>query len=104
MARFILKYDAQFKRDYKHVMHKHPALRREFAIAASELAEHGALPESYQPHVLGNAGGIYNSHIDFHLSNGSVDVVVLYMPHKTNPVIRFVRMGTHDELFRGPQR
>ena len=46
-------------------------------------------------------GGNYNGHIDFHLSDGLVDVVVLYLPHKTNPVIRLVRMGTHQELFSG---
>ncbi len=44
-----------------------------------------------------------NGHIDFHLSDGLVDVVVLYLPHKTNPVIRLVRMGSHEELFQGPQ-
>ena len=47
-------------------------------------------------------GGNYNGHIDFHLSDGLVDVVVLYLPHKTNPVIRLVRMGSHQELFQGP--
>ena len=41
---------------------------------------------------------------DFHLSDGIADVIVLYLPHKTNPVIRFVRMGSHSELFQGPQK
>lgn len=42
--------------------------------------------------------------MDFHLSDGQVDVVVLYMPHKTNPSIRLVRMGTHEDLFQGQLR
>ena len=25
-------------------------------------------------------------------------------PHKTNPVIRLVRMGSHEELFRGKMK
>ena len=33
---------------------------------------------------------------------GKVDVLVLYLPHKTNPIIRFVRMGSHSLLFQGP--
>lgn len=34
-----------------------------------------------------------------HLTEEAFDVLVIYMPHKTNPVVRFVRMGSHDELF-----
>ncbi len=52
--------------------------------------------------ILDNPGGNYNAYWDFHLADGLVDVVVLYMPHKTNPIIRLVRMGSHDELFQGP--
>ena len=62
----------------------------------------GAVPDEYGPHELSNPGENYNGHIDFHLSDGVVDVVVLYMPHKSNPIIRLVRMGSHDELFQGP--
>lgn len=69
-----------------------------------ELAANGALPESYRARELSNPDGNYNGHIDFHLSDGIVDVIVLYLPHKTNPVIRFVRMGSHSERFQGPQK
>ena len=41
----------------------------------------------------------YTDHMEFHLAEGAFDVLVIYMPHKTNPVVRFVRMGSHDELF-----
>lgn len=47
-----------------------------------------------------NPGGNNNGHIDVHLSDGAVDVIVLYLPHKSNPKIRFVRMGSHAELFK----
>ena len=77
---FEIKVEAQFKADYKRTMRIHPQLKTE----------------------LSNPGGNYNGHIDFHLSDGLVDVVVLYLPHKTNPVIRLVRMGAHQELFQGP--
>lgn len=101
---YTIKYDPTFKRDYKRVMGWHPKLKDEFSAAVTELAAHGRLPESYHPHLLTNPGGKYNGHIDFHLSTGKVNVVVLYMPYRTNPVIRLVRMGTHRELFQGKMR
>jgi mRNA interferase YafQ len=36
--------------------------------------------------------------------DGEEDVLVLYLPHKTNPIIRLARMGSHKELFQGPAR
>lgn len=99
-----IKFDSSFVLDYQRVVRRHPWIRREFAAALRELAESGELPESYGAHLLDNPGGNHNGHIDFHLSDGAVDVVVLYLPHRSNPIIRFVRMGSHDELFRGPQR
>ena len=93
---FEIKVEAQFKADYKRTMRIHPQLKTEFKAAVAELAARGSLE-------LSNPGGNYNGHIDFHLSDGLVDVVVLYLPHKTNPVIRLVRMGSHEELFQGPQ-
>lgn len=98
---FRIASDSVFDRDYKRVVHVYPWIKREFIAAVRELMTSGTLPESYKAHVLDNPGGNYNRHMDFHLSDGQVDVVVLYMPHKTNPEIRLVRMGTHDELFRG---
>lgn len=96
-----ITFDSAFDRDYKRVARSHPWIKKEFASAARELMLNGVLPESYGAHMLDNPGGNYNGHIDFHLSDGRVDVVVLYMPHMSNPEIRFVRMGSHEELFHG---
>jgi mRNA interferase YafQ len=101
---YEIKVEQIFKEDYKRTMRKFPHLKGEFQAAVEELAQHGRVPDNYSPHPLTNANGNYNGHIDFHLSDGMVDVLVLYMPHKTNPVIRLVRMGSHDELFRGKLR
>ncbi len=99
---YEIRVEPAFKADYKRVIRRHPHLRSELQAAIEELAAHGAVPPQYNPHILNNPGGNYNAHWDFHLSDGLVDVVVLYMPHRSNPVIRLVRMGSHDELFRGP--
>lgn len=101
---FTVTSDSAFVNDYKRVTRAHPWVKKEFLVAVRELMESGALPETYGAHILDNPGGNYNGHVDFHLSDGAVDVIVLYLPHKTNPEIRFVRMGTHDELFRGPEK
>lgn len=99
---FRITSDPVFDRDYRRIIHSHPWIKGEFSAAVQELASSGRPPKSYGAHILDNPGGNHNGHIDFHLSDGQVDVVVLYMPHKSNPEIRFVRMGTHEELFQGP--
>lgn len=101
---YSIKFDTSFTADYRRVTRRYPHIKRELSAAIRELAANGELPKAYGAHVLDNPGGNYNGHIDFHLSDGSVDVVVLYLPHKTNPMIRFVRMGTHEELFQGSVR
>lgn len=102
MTVFEVKTDSTFVSDYRRVIRLHPHIRAELKAAVAELMARGEVPEGYRPHVLNNPGGNYNGHIDFHLSDGQADVLVLYLPHKTNPVIRLVRMGSHDELFQGP--
>ncbi len=99
---FEIRVEPAFQADYQRVMRRHPQLRAEFKAAVEELIVHGRVPASYRPHILDNPGGNYNAYWDFHLADGLVDVVVLYMPHKTNPIIRLVRMGSHAELFQGP--
>lgn len=101
---FEIAVESSFKADYKRVVRNHPHLRDEVQAAIAELAAHGEVPASYNPHVLSNLGGNYNGHVEFHLLDGKVDVLVLYLPHKTNPVIRLVRMGSHNDLFQGPLR
>lgn len=98
---YQIKYDPAFKADYKRVMRLHPALRKEFQEAVRVIVETDTVPEQYTPHKLKQVRGNYNGHIDFQLSDGKVDVVVLYLPHKTSPIIRFVRMGSHNLLFKG---
>lgn len=99
---FDLTYEPRFKADFRRTMHMHLQLLREFRDAVEELRMSGTLPEEYGAHELDSPGGNYNGCLEFHLADGKVDVLVLYLPHGTNPVIRFIRMGSHDELFRGP--
>ena len=99
---YTIKFERSFLSDYRRITRAHPFIKREFEVAMRELAERGELPEMYGAHVLDNPGGNYNGCIDFHLSEGKVDIVVRYLPHRTNPIIRFVRMGSHADLCQGP--
>lgn len=101
---YILTYDNQFKIDYRNFKRNHPELKKELKNVLEQLQKTGTVSSSYNPHILDNFGGNYNGHMEFHLSDGKVDVLVLYMPHKTNPKIRLVRIGSHKELFQGPTK
>ena len=98
-----LIFEPTFKADYKRVKKRSPFVAEEFNAVLSAILETGQVPDAYSPHELMNPGGNYNSRMEFHLSDGLTDVLVIYMPHKSNPSIRFVRMGSHEELFRGPR-
>ena len=99
-----IQFEQGFIRDVRAVARQHPQIRDELAVAVEVLSETGTLPEGYFLHELDNPGDNYSGHMDFHLSDGLVDVVVLRVMHKGRMVIRFVRMGTHEELFRGRLR
>lgn len=99
-----IQFEQGFIRDVRAVARQHPQIKEELAVAVEVLSETGTLPEGYSLHELDNPGDNYNGHMDFHLLDGLVDVVVLCVMHKGRMVIRFVRMGTHEELFRGRLR
>ena len=84
---YQLKLEPQFKKDYQRLKHHHPELIDELMNTLNQLHLNGIVNAEYRPHILD------------HLSDGKVDVLVIYMPHKTNPSIRLIRVGSHNELF-----
>lgn len=102
MYRF--RIEPQFKEDYRQLKHTHPELIPDLMQALKQLQMNGIVEQEYQSHILDNRGGRYNGNYEFHLSDGQVDVLVLCMPHKHNPIIRLVRIGGHDVLFRGKHK
>ncbi len=101
---FTIKYEPQFKKDYKKFKHQHPELVKDFRNTLNQLIRNGKVGNGYDLHSLDKRGGNYSGHFDYHLSDGKVDVVVIYKPHKTNPQIRLVRIGSHEELFSGKEK
>lgn len=96
---YQLKVEPQFKKDYQRLKYHHPELIDELMNTLNQLHLNGIVNAEYRPHILNNRGGNYNGNYEYHLSDGKVDVLVIYMPHKTNPSIRLIRVGSHDELF-----
>ncbi len=96
---YKLKVEAQFKKDYQQLKFHHPELIAELMNTLDQLHINGIVNDEYRPHILNNRGGNYNGSYEYHLSDGKVDVLVIYMPHKTNPIIRLIRVGSHNELF-----
>ncbi len=99
-----VKFESAFKADYQRAKRKWPAVIKEFDSLLGVIIETGEVPPEYNPHLLDNPKANYTGYMEFHLAEGTYDVLVIYMPHKTNPVLRFVRMGTHRELFQGGLR
>lgn len=67
--------------------------------ALEQLTIFGMVNMSYQPHLLNHLKEKYSGFYEFHLADGKVDVLVIYMPHKTEPAIRLIRIGSHNDLF-----
>ncbi|MDO4405391.1 MAG: type II toxin-antitoxin system mRNA interferase toxin, RelE/StbE family [Atopobiaceae bacterium] len=95
-------FEPTFKSDYKHIVSLHPQIKDELYSALKELEANGRVPSGYNPHLLVHPGGNYTGHMEFHLAEGRYDVIVIYQPHHTNPSVRMVRMGKHEDLFQGP--
>ena len=83
---YQLKLEPQFKKDYQRLKYRHSELIDDLMNTLNQLHFNGIVNDEYRPHILDNRGG-------------KVDVLVIYMPHKTNPSIRLIRVGSHNELF-----
>lgn len=98
---YELIYEPQFKRDYRKLKRMHPELVSDLVITLNQLQARGIVNFSYRPHILNNRGGNYNGNYEYHVSDGKVDILVIYKPHRSNPTIRLIRIGSHNELFHG---
>ncbi len=98
-----LGIERTFQRDYARHKHDRADVPKLVEEALAELAETGTVSGGYQPHPLANPELNYLGHMEFHLDE-DLDLLVIYLPHATQPSIRLVRMGPHNELFHGPVR
>ena len=86
-----IKFDQQFQIDFKRISRRIPQIVTELEYVIEAIEEYGRVPESYNPHMLDRPRGIYSGY-----------VLVIYSERSEASTIRFIRLGSHDELFDGP--
>ena len=89
-----IEWTSGFKRDYKRVRAtpRHRDVQVLLPAIASVLADSKPLPEKYRDHAL---SGNWKDHRECHLKP---DLLLIYkFPDETT--VRFVRLGSHSELF-----
>ncbi len=89
---FALKMTGQFKKDLKRIQNN-PKKIEHLKTVLLILQETGTLPEIYKPHKL---QGDYAGFMECHVEN---DLLLIWYDQKEN-IIKFVRLGSHSELFK----
>ena len=89
-----IEWTSAFKRDYKRTkaMPRHKDIEALLPEIAGLLADDKPLEEKYREHGL---GGNWKGHRECHLKP---DLLLIYKLPDDN-TLRFVRMGSHSELF-----
>jgi mRNA interferase YafQ len=89
-----IEWTSAFKRDYKRVKStpRHKDIETLLSGIAGRLVDDMPLPEKHRDHRL---DGNWKGHRECHLKP---DLLLIYqLPDET--ILRFVRMGSHSELF-----
>lgn len=93
-------FEDKFYADLKRLKMEQPQVAREFCDLVKVIRDCGDIPDGYGAHKLSNRGGLYSGFWEFHLKEGRRDVVAVYRKGKRGLYIRFLRIGSHAELFR----
>lgn len=88
-----------FIRDTDRWSRKIPQIWNEIDAVAAIIIETGKIPEEYDPHFLSDPNLNYAGYFDFHLLDGRLDLVIIYSENNKKKAFRFIRLGTHNELF-----
>ncbi|MFP1667018.1 type II toxin-antitoxin system YafQ family toxin [Gardnerella leopoldii] len=92
-------FDTQFQADLRNLLRENPSIKRELEDLIDSIYEFEEVPESYNPHQLNHPRGVYSGYWELHLQEGKFDVILIYNYRHNMPVIRFVRIGSHNNLF-----
>ncbi|QPK80460.1 type II toxin-antitoxin system mRNA interferase toxin, RelE/StbE family [Schaalia sp. ZJ405] len=96
-------FDPQFRTDLKRLIRTHPHLHEEIDELIYAIEDLGGIPPGYNPHPLTNPRATYTGYWELHLQEGRFDVLVIYSQHVGKQIIRFIRIGSHQDLFNGPE-
>lgn len=93
---YHLKIESTFKKDTDRLKKRFPELQEELNAVFNDYLEIGFIRQEYNPHLLDDPKLPYYGDMEFHLFN---DLLVIYVEVNHQNSIRFVRIGTHQELF-----
>lgn len=66
----------------------------------TEFIENGQISDEYDPHLLTKHSLNYTGNMEFHLLDGKIGLLVIYYPNRKHQSFRFIRLGTHEGLFK----
>lgn len=90
--KYTIRYSRRFKKSYKRCK-KRGLNIKSFETVVSLLAETGALPAKYHPHILsGIYEGIWECHIE-------PDWLLLWKQNDTELTLLLLDTGTHSDIF-----
>ena len=96
---YYIRYDRQCKADVNRWKPKVSGLQAELRAAIDYVLEYGEIPDEYNPHELTDPSLPYTGDWDFHLFDGKIDLLVIYTTIHKQRGFRFIRLGSHTELF-----
>lgn len=74
-----VSYDKQFIADVKHWKTKVADLQVELRAIVEYILEYGEIPSEYDPHRLIDSTLPYTGNLEFHLYDGRIDLLVIYV-------------------------
>lgn len=101
---YSIIYEKQFFSDFDYWKKKVPDLADEIQAVVDTIIEIGEIPSEYNPHVLNKKYLNYTGNMEFHLLDGRIGLLVIYYPNRKNRNFRFIRLGTHEELFHKQEK
>ena len=94
--------ESQFILDARKWSKSIPSIWDEIQGVADIITETGEIPDECDPHGLSNTKLNYVGYDEFHLlDDNKISILVIYKVVKNKKIIRFIRLGTHGELFHG---
>lgn len=96
MPKRHIKLETTFEKDVNRWKKKIPDLQNELKAVFQDYMTLGIIRDEYDPHLLDNPALPYYGDMEFHLFD---DLLVVYIEITKKNHIRFIRLGTHDELF-----
>lgn len=94
-------FDTRFQTDLKIVARYQPNIVYELRELIDAINELGEIPAVYNSHLLIQPRGNYTGYWELHLQEGKFDIVVIYTHTSSRATIRFIRIGSHKDLFQG---